>query len=266
MLPNIDWSVFWSAFGALVSFAALVGGAVVAFRAFLQRRTWTNLQAVLDHERQQYEESAFRVALPREEFQQQSAAEQYIKIVDESLLALAKVPRVERKEIRNQLRDLLGKLRETHSTLVEALNPFMIDDAKEFIERFGLAVQKFGATFDGDKIASNARTHCDDVAQLAREVADDLSNEKPKIDNEIISGIRYIGYEIGGIDNNIIVPTMLELLTQTKVELSLIDVALKSGQMDKAIWLKERFRFEIERRYQELKSALRKMDELASKY
>ena len=67
------------------------------------------------------------------------------------------------------------------------------------------------------------------------------------------------------IDKNIIMLIMTYILSKTEVELSLINSTIREGDENKAIWLKERYRFDVKNLYNRLNEALDKMTDLRQK-
>jgi hypothetical protein len=181
------------------------------------------------------------------------------------LLAIANLPEEERKRTKKELRELLSQLRATHATLVQTLKLFTTNDAKTFFEEFDDFNQNFGALFQGGKIRHEARTHCDDVVQIVDDLVSKLELSTTGERAEQIGALRQLGYSMQGVDQDLIVPIMRYILSKTEVELSLINSVIRDGDKTKAIWLKERYRFDVEKLYERLREALDRMDALSSK-
>jgi hypothetical protein len=103
------------------------------------------------------------------------------------------------------------------------------------------------------------RTHCGDVVEIVNELATQLQLAP----NEW-HPIRNIASLMQSADVDIIVPIMLDILTRTEVELSSIGAAIRDKEFEKALWLKERYRFDVTHLYERLDQALTQMSELRS--
>ncbi|WP_019502233.1 hypothetical protein [Pseudanabaena sp. PCC 6802] len=267
MLNILTSETFWAAFSALVAFAALLFTIVGVIIAMYTAGKWRRLQSALQKERKFYEEQARRVAHPTINLPGESTTERYLKSIDNGLLAIAQLSSEQREHTKDKLRDLLGQLRATHTTLVNELKPFMEDNAKKFFKGFNKFNRNFGVRYDAGNIPHNARTHCDDVVGIIKDVASQLESDgnATKTPSDVIYKIREIGYSMEYADQEVIVPIMRFILSKTEVELSLINSAIIDGDMRKAIWLKERYRFDIKNLYGQLDEALTTMSSLTSK-
>lgn len=250
--------VFWSAFGALVAFGALLGSAAAGTYALLKAGRRRRLQGVLDKERQFYEKVARRVVAAPKGPLQESTADQYIRGIRDGLATIAKLDEKQRAATKAKLRELIDQLRATHRTLVEALKPFTTNEATVFFEQFDTFNQNFGALYHSGNIPHQARTHCGDVVEIVNELATQLAPNG-------WHPIRDIASSMQTADEDIIVPVMLDIFTRTEVELSLIGSAIRDKEFEKALWLKERYRFDVTHLYERLDQALTQMSELRSK-
>jgi hypothetical protein len=265
-MPQLfESETFWAAFSALVAFAALVGGIGGVVIAMLKAGKWRRLQATLNKERKFYEEEARRVTPEPIRLPEESAIERYLSSIQTGLLAIAQLSDEQREKTKDKIRDLISHLRTTHTTLVEALKPFTTNDAKKFFEEFDLFNQNFGALYHAGNIPHDARTHCGDVVRIVDDLASKLEPDTTGAPSERIYKIRDIASSMEYADQELIVPIMTYILSKTEVELSLINSAIRDGDKHKAVWLKERYRFDIENLYQRLNVALTNMTDLASK-
>jgi len=274
-MPAIFQSdIFWSAFGALVTFAALVGSIGGVIIAMLKRGKWRRLQTKQDRERKFYEEHARRVTPDPIWLPEEYTIDQYLQSIQNGLLAIAQLPDEQRDRTKDKIRSLISQLRATHATLVKALKPFTTNDAKKFFEEFDKFNQDFGELYDTGNVPHNARTHCDDVVQIVNDLVPQLAGDRISAQYDQVQSEKGIDreYTISSIassmeqaDKEVIVPIMRYILSKTEVELSLINSAIRDRNKDKAIWLKERYRFEIKDLYKRLDDALTRMDDLASK-
>lgn len=257
MPTTLQSEVFWSAFGALVAFATLLGAAAAGAYPLLKAVRRRRLQSVLDEERQFYEKVARRVvAVPKGPLQE-STADQYIRGIRDGLATIARLDEKQRAATKDKLRELIGQLRATHGTLVEALKLFTTNDATVFFEQFDTFNQNFGALYHSGNIPHQARTHCGDVVEIVNELATQLEPNE-------WHPIRNIATSMQSADEDIIVPVMLDILTRTEVELSLISAAIRDKEFQKALWLKERYRFDVIHLYERLDQSLTQMSDLRS--
>lgn len=248
--------VFWSAFSALVAFAALFGSAAAGTYALFKAVTRRRLQSVLDKERQFYEKQARRVELITN---RQPTADQYIRDIKDGLTIIGKMDEKQRVAAKDKLRELIDQLRATHATLVEALKPFTTNKVTVFFEEFDAFNQNFGSLYNSGNIPHNARTHCGEVVDIVNELAAQLAPPNQW------HPIQSIASSMQSADEDIIVPVMLEILSRTEVELSLISSAIRDKEFKKALWLKERYRFDIKHLYNRLDEALTQMSQLRSR-
>lgn len=265
MSTIISSEIFWSAFGALVAFAALVGSIGGAVIALLRVRKTRQFQTTLDKERKFYEEQARRVTPETIKLPEESAIDKYISSIQNGLLAISQLSDEQREKVKDKIRDLISQLRATHTTLVEALKPFTTNDAKKFFDEFDLFNQNFGALYNAGNIPHEARTHCGDVVQIINDLVSKLEADTNGASSEQIYKIRQIAYSMEYADQELIVPIMRYIFSKTEVELSLINSAIRDENKNKAIWLKERYRFDIENLYKRLNEALTKMGDLTLK-
>lgn len=257
MFNSFQSDVFWSAFGALVAFAGLLGsiaaGMYGLFKAVRRRR----LQVVLDNERKFYQQKARRVVPTFDGSPTEPLANQYIRSIRDGLATIGNLDEKQRATTKKQLRELIDQLRATHATLVEALKPFTTNDATEFFDQFDKFNMNFGALYDSGSIPHNARTHCGDVVELVNQLASQLAPNE-------WHPIQYIASSMQSADEDIIVPIMQGILAQTEIELSLIDSLIQDREFEKALWLKERYRFDIQHLYERLDESLTQMSQLRS--
>jgi len=248
--------VFWAAFGALVAFAALLGSAAGGTYALFKsgrRRRW---QTVLDKERQFYEKQARRV-VPAPKGPPQSTADIYIRSVKDGLTTIGELDEKQRAATKDKLREPIDQLRATHATIVKVLKPFTTNDATVFFKQFDTLNQDFGELYHNGKIPHEARTHCGDVVEIVNELATQLAPNQWHPIQSIASSLQQT-------DEDIIVPLMQDILARTEVELSLISCAIRDKEFQKALWLKERYRFDVTHVYERLDEALTQMSELRS--
>jgi polyhydroxyalkanoate synthesis regulator phasin len=256
--------VFWSALSALIAFAALLGTIGAAVNALLKSRMATRLQATLVHERTFYQEQARRVADELIKFPEESAIDRYLDSVKSGLVAIGELSKEQRRGAKDRIRELISQLRATHTTLVNALKPFTTNDAKKFFEGFDQLNQDFGALYKTGNIPHDARTHCSDVVAIVNDLVTKLGSDTMKTASDQIAKINAIAHSMEYADEEIIVPIMTHILSKTEVELSLINAAIRDGNKHKAIWLKERYRFDVDNLYKRLNEALTRMTDLAS--
>ena len=265
-IPGILKSeLFWSAFSALIAFAVLVGTIGGAVIALLRSHRAGRLQATLDHERKFYEEQARRVAAEPVKFPEDSAIDRYLYSIKSGLIAIGELSQEQRTGVKERIRELISQLRATHTTLIHALKPFTTNDSKKFFEGFDQFNQDFGALYKSGNIPHDARTHCGDVVAIVNDLATRLESDTTKTPSDQLAKIRQIAWSMEYADQEMIVPIMNHILSKTEVELSLINAAIREGNKEKAIWLKERYRFDVDNLYKRLNEALTKMTDLASK-
>ncbi|MFS8978262.1 DUF3294 domain-containing protein [Cupriavidus necator] len=253
----IQSDVFWSAISALAAFAGLLGSAAAGTYALFKAGRRRRLQGVLDKERQFYENQARRVVSPSNGSPQGSTADQYIRDIRDGLMTIGKLDEKQRPAAKDKLRELIDQLRATHATLVETLEPFTTNDATVFFDQFDKLNQHFGSLYHSGNIPHNARTLCGDVIEIVNELATQLALDE-------WHSIRKIAYSMRRADNDIIVPVMQEILARTEVELSLISSSIRDKEFKKALWLKERYRFDVTYLYERLDEALTQMSQLRS--
>ncbi|WP_157662065.1 hypothetical protein [Burkholderia ubonensis] len=249
--------VFWSAIAALVAFAGLLGSSTAGVYALLKAVRRRRLQSVLDRERQFYESQARRVVSVYNTSPEKSAADQYIRDVRDGLTTIGKLDEKQRRDAKEKLHELIDQLRATHATLVKTLKPFTTSNAAAFFDQFDKFNQDFGEVYDSGNIPHNARTHCGDVVGIVNELATQLALEA-------WHPICNIANSMQRADNDIIVPLMQGILAQTEVELSLISSLIRDKDFEKALWLKERYRFDVKNIYARLDETLMQMSQLRS--
>nr|MBS0019202.1 hypothetical protein [Gammaproteobacteria bacterium] len=235
--------LFWSAFSALIAFAALVGTIGGAVIALLRSRSAARLQATLDHERKFYEEQGRRVAAEPIKFPEDSAIDRYLDSIKSGLIAIGELSQEQRGGVKDRIRELISELRATHTTLIDALKPFTTNDAKKFFEGFDQFNQDFGALYKSGNIPHDARTHCGDVVAIINDLVTRLESDGMETSSNEVTKIRQIAWSMKYADQEMIVPIMNHILSKTEVKLSLINAAIRDGNKHKAIWLKERYRF-----------------------
>jgi hypothetical protein len=249
--------VFWSAFGALVAFAALLGTAAAGTFPLVKAWRRRRLQRVLDKERQFYETLARRVVATGP--LQQSTADRYVNGIRDGLATISKLDAKQRATTKVKLQELIGQLRATHETLVGALKLFTTNNASVFFDKFEEFNRNFGVLFDSGNVRHQARTHCGDVVETVTELVAKLG-----VGQNEWHPIRQIASLMQSADQDIIVPVMLDILRRTEVELSLISASIRDKEFAKALWLKERYRFDVKGLYDRLDQALTQMSELRS--
>lgn len=256
---------FWAAFSALVAFVALAVSIAVPGIAMFKAGKWRRLQAALDKERKFYEERARRVTPEPIRLPEESATDRYLSSIQNGLLAIAQLSDEQREKTKDKIRNLISQLRATHTTLVQTLKPFTANDAKKFFDEFDAFNQNFGAIYNAGNIPHDARTHCGDVVRIVNDLASKLESDTTGGPSEQINKVRNISYSMEYADQEVIVPMMTYIFSKTEVELSLINSAIRDGDKNKAVWLKERYRFDVENLYKRLNEALTTMTDLASK-
>ena len=184
-------------------------------------------------------------------------ADQYVRGIRDGLTTIGKLDESQRAAAKEKLRDLIRQLRATHKTLVEALKPFTTDRTTVFFDKFDDFNQNFGALYHSGNIPHDARTHCDDVVAIVNDLAAQLAPNE-------WHPIRNIANLMQSADEDIIVPLMRGILARTEVELSLIGSAIRDKEYEKALWLKERYRFDVKHLYERLDEALTQMSDLRS--
>jgi hypothetical protein len=265
MLQIFKSETFWAAFSALVAFATLVGGILAAVIARFKTGNWRRLQATLDKERKFYEEQARRITSEPIRLPEESIIDRYLSSIQNGLLAIAQLSDEQRDKTKDKIRSLITQLRATHETLVNALTPFTTNDAKKFFDGFDALNQNFGALYNAGNIPHDARTHCGDVVGIVNDMVSKLESHTTGRPSEQINKLREITYSMQYADHELIVPMMRHIFSKTEVELSLINSAIRDGDKNKAVWLKERYRFDMENLYKRLNAALTTMTDLALK-
>ncbi|HKF48816.1 MAG TPA: hypothetical protein VKB38_15765 [Terracidiphilus sp.] len=250
--------VFWAAASAII---ALLGFVFTHLVGRHWMRYW-RLQRLLDRERSFY---TTYTTMPRPPSAALidiagSQTQQYVSSVTQSLEGFDALPTETVRQSKAELRRLLSNLRATHQTLVSALEPFSITDAKEYFERFDSIAAKFATLYHGGQIPHEARTHCEEVDSVISELAKTIKADAPGW-NKIASLRRSVVV----YDFDVIIPLMTEVLGKAQVEISIIGQAIRSRDFRKAVYIKERFWFEVRGLYPDLNSALTKMSSLAAR-
>lgn len=184
----------------------------------------------------------------------------YLSSVALSLRGFEALPADALKSSKAQLRGLLSSLRATHQTLVSALKPFSIGDARKFFEEFDSFAQEFSTLYHGGQIPHTARTHCREVEDRVRELESRIPNNSPGM-REISSLCLSVVMQ----DQDVIVPLMVELLDRAQREVTIIGQAIRDRDFRKAVFMKERLWFEVKGIYQELDVSLTKMSDLTAR-
>jgi len=135
--------------------------------------------------------------------------------------------------------------------------PYFNDSGISIYKNFDAFNRNFGALYHSGNIPHNARTHCGDVAEIINELATQLAPNQWRPIQNIASSMQ-------SADEDIIVPVMQDILAKTEVELSLISSAILDKEFEKALWLKERYRFDVTHLYERLDEALTQMSQLRS--
>jgi hypothetical protein len=253
MLEKLQQQWFWGAVAAIVALLGFVFTHLVGKRRL---RYWT-LQRLLSRERSFYSLMQPRRRDPRLD-PSKTTAEEYVSSVARSLLGFDALPPTVVKETKGELSKLLDNLRATHQTLVAALEPFSLTDAKKFFEKFDTFAAKFGTLYHGGQIPHNARTHCSEITGVIYALNQKMGNVPGWSD------ISTLTQSVVVCDREVIVPLMIEVLDRTEVELSIIGQAVRARDFRKAVYIKERFWFEVMGFYGDLNESLNKMDSLAS--
>jgi hypothetical protein len=254
MKIEMDWTIFWTAVGSIAALFTLI-------LALLQttRMKYLRLQRIQNKERSFYD-SVHRAPINPEPDSVEAKTQGYLESVDRSLRGLKILPDTERQQAREKLKILISNLRATHETLVTVLEPFSTTDVKKFFEEFDSLNSKFSTLYYGGRIAHDARTHCSDVEQIVNDLSTMINSNNPGWQD--ISALRY---SVVVQDREVIVPIMTSILDRTQLELSLIALAISAKDKSKAIWLKERYWFDVKFLYQTIISALKAMSELTNK-
>lgn len=257
--------IFWAAFAALVAFATLLGVNARVIIIWLNAGKLKRLQASLDKERKLYEMYAMQVATEIIKLPEESAIESYLTAIKDGVLAIAELPDDKREKIKDKVRKLISELQKTHETLVRSLKLFTTNSAKIFFDDFEKFNDDFDVLYQSGTINNTARTHCSQVVEIVNEITESIAKDIVGNTPDYIESIRKIGWSMEYADQKAIVPIMQYILSKTKVELSLIKSALLEGDKYKAIWLKERYRFDIAKLYKDLNNSLTNMSDLVLK-
>jgi hypothetical protein len=247
---------FWAAVGVLVT----IGGLLVALRKWVRN---SQLQTVLNNERRFYEVQARRVAPPAVKLPEESAIDRYIHSINTGLVSIEELPESVKREAKERIRKLIAQLSATHASLIKALSPFEITEAKRFFEGFDQFNQEFGSLYNAGEIPRNTRTHCTEVEETVAEIIAVIQRQMPEWAG--LYKLQELGYSMRYADQEVIVPIMVSILAKTEVELSLIRTAIEDDNKKKALWLKERYRFDIHGLFGRLNTALNQMHELTNK-
>ncbi|MBK8752348.1 MAG: hypothetical protein IPL99_12190 [Candidatus Competibacteraceae bacterium] len=241
---------FWGAISAVAAVLGFLFTHLIGKRRF---RYW-RLQRVLDAERSFYS----AIAAPRQggsEPLAEGITQRYVASVDQGLVGVSQLSPTTPREAKEQLRRLISNLRATHQTLVTAIEPFSLADAKQFFEGFEGFSQKLQTLYYGGNIPHDARTHCGEIKEVISELDRQLQGWRD------ISSLRYLVEN----DRDVIVPMMVEVLERAQTEMLLIAQSIRGGNLTKAVILKERFWFEAKSFYIQLTASLSKMGSLVTR-
>lgn len=249
IFETLKSEAFWTAVGSLVALISLV----IPVFFFARHRS---LQRILDHERRFYE------TVPRGQVSQElqtNSIHAYMDAVDRSLVGLERLPSAARQAASQKLRDLLANLRATHESLVKAIQPFALTSAKTFLDGFDQFQAEFSSLYHAGRIPSDARTHCHDVERVVSDLSALISFDTPGWQD-----IQALRSSVVIYDREVIVPIMVSILERAQLEIAMIAHCLRDGDKRKAIWLKERYWFDVKPLYQSVTATLGKMSSLAN--
>lgn len=246
---------FWAAVSAIVALLGFVFTHLVGRR---RMRYWL-LQRLLDRER------SFYTTMPMPQSGvfagfADPMTQQYLSSVAQGLLGFDALPPETVKESKSELRRLLSNLRSTHQTLVSALKPFSLTDAQKYFDEFDSFATEFATLYHGGQIPHDARTHCSEVDAVITELSQLIKSNAPGWSN--IAALRS---SVVVYDQDVIIPLMVGILERTQGEVSILGQAIRDGDFRKAVYIKERFWFEVKGLYRDLDSALTKMSALAER-
>jgi hypothetical protein len=245
MLDLLKSEVLWTALGSIVALVAVVAPVYLLLR---RRR----LQRILNDERRFYE------TIPHGQLQNDMLRD-YLGAVDRSVTGLESLPTAERQKAREKLVALIGNLRSTHESLVKAIQPFSLADAKAFLDGFYKFQADFSSLYHAGSIPSDARTHCHDVCSVVSEMSSMIDRNASGWED-----IEALQHSVVSYDVEVIVPIMVSVFERSQREISLIERCLRDGDRRKAIWLKERYWFDMKPLYQSISTTLDKMSSLAN--
>ncbi len=256
-MPEIFKSeLFWAAFSGIIAFVALLWSPLGNLFPYFRKR---RLQITLNKERNFYEHQIARIN-PDDDMAG------YISTIKNALQTIGGFSIEQQAIIKAKLRDLIKELRATHKTLVDHLKPFTTNDANSFLKEFDTTNQNLETLWKTDgNFRHEVRTHCEDVEEIVNQIITILQPGSIEVSQNQIQGLYQIGWSMKSADVDIIVPVMNQILNKVKVELSLINSAIRDGNKFRAIRLKEKYRFDSDNLFKQLSDALDKMNELERK-
>jgi len=247
--------VFWSAVCALI---ALTGLLITNLKG---RPLWYyRMQRALNRERTFYDSLAAILPAP-DPMSKEGLAQSYFEAVESGVAGIEALSANERRAAAQKLRSLVATLQATHHTLVEALEPFSEINAKQFIDGWRSVQQGLQTVYYGGRIPSDAHTHCSEVQALVWDLTSNSKNRSAGLEK-----IRGLGDSVVAQDRDIILPLMHSILERCQREVNLISSSLRTDDVQRAIWLKEKYWFDMKHTYLSMKRALDKIRRLAEEF
>jgi hypothetical protein len=252
---------FWAVVGSIAAVIALIPMILAAARV-IRRRSESSF---LSKERSFYEKvRAERSPTSHREISPESGSDglviQYLSDVREGVEGLKELSHQELDQARDDVRALISELRKTHQALAEALEVFETLDVRRFFDGFESSRLRISALYNNGDIPAEVRTHCTKVENLVWKMTGYLPTGAVGIDR-----IRRLGHSVVVMDKEVIVPVMGAILERAHDEADLIERSIRAGNKKRAIWVKEKYWFEVQPMYKNIKDSLRKMDEAVSK-
>jgi hypothetical protein len=239
--------VFWSALGTIGAFVGFL------FTNLKGRPLWyRRMSKHLRNERAFYAHLPRPVAEPSGEEPDLDLAETYFAAVDGGVTGVEQLTPAERRVARKDLVVLVDELQKTHETLVTALQPFATTDARAFIDEWKVAEERLATIYVGGRVISSAHTHCTLIEQLVRQ----LTYGPNAIQND---QLRRLGYSVVTQDRDVIIPVMKSVFARCFEEAKIIGESLRAGKVSRAIHLKEKYWFDVQRTYDRMSAALERM-------
>jgi hypothetical protein len=248
----------WLQPAALSAIVALLALLLTHFVGRKRLRYW-RLQRALNKERGFYSTKRAPTGQPSAD-RSEAITGQYTSSVAAGLLGFEQLPEEALRETRSELRRLLSNLRATHATLVAALEPFSLTDARKFFEEFDSYSSRIATLYHGGQIPHDARTHCDEIEEVVSALAKKIQGSPAGWQK-----IEALRYSVVADDSDVIVPVMSAVLERAQLELDIIGQAIRERDFAKAVFLKERFWFEVRGFYHELTETLTKMGNAAQR-